>query len=358
MANYLPAQLGQNYIDYIMKQYQVWIDTIFGSENDNSNESAVDPATFSGLTGAQIYTAWAEGVSVGFYADVSTIVNIGKDNNGNVVSDYTVLSEYTGNYAYLNAPLRSYFNSSNYFCEMWGGYKRSQIISNSTWYFRSLELGSEEVNANYVITDHRSGQDYSEHPWLSPGTLRINENGGLTGDRFLLGKTNYVPYAGNLGTPVLNIPSFSNLTEVTNVDSTTNNYHTTTYTTNEGDTINIRYNEYSVNLGSSGFEMSYDDVYNIFADIILPNIPQGNTLVVPTYDDVKYQDMGDFYIEPLHQYDKIPVAPAFDGTIDLADYPTVLAEGANTFLDFMPATLSALFTAAFVACVVIRKLGR
>lgn len=359
MAEYLPQKLGQNYVDYIMKQYQTWVDALLGEDNDNSAVPVEDVATFSGLTGAQIYTAWAEGVSVGFYADVVTTVNIGKNNNGNVISDYTVLSEFTGNYAGLNAPLRAYFNSTNYYCEMWGSYKRSDNTPNNTWYFQSTELDSSEINANYVLNDTRSGQSYSERPWIPQSDLLLNDSGQLTGTRSLLGVTNYTPYAGNLGNPVMNVPSFTNVTDVVNVDTSSPDYHTTTYTTNEGDNITIRYNEYSVNLGSAGYELSYDDLFDIFANIIIPSLPDGqNTIVVPTYDEIKYSDQGNFYITPLHQYNKLPTAPQIEQEIDFGEYPAVLAETSTAFFNMLPATFSALLAGTLVLAVLIRNIGR
>lgn len=359
MAEYLPQKLGQNYVDYIMKQYQTWVDALLGEENDNASVPVEDVATFSGLTGAQIYTAWADGVSVGFYADVVTTVNIGKNNNGNVISDYTVLSEFTGNYAGINAPLRAYFNSTNYYCEMWGSYKRSDNTPNNTWYFQSTELDSSEINANYVLTDTRSGQAYSERPFIPQSNLLLNDSGQLTGSKSLLGVQNYTPFAGNLGNPVMNVPSFTNVTDVVNVDTTSPDYHTTTYTTNEGDNITIRYNEYSVNLGSAGFELSYDDLFDIFANVIIPSLPDGqNNIIVPTYDEIKYSDMGDFYITPLHQYDKLPTAPQIEQEIDFGEYPSVLAETSTAFLNMLPVTFSALLAGTLVLAVLIRNIGR
>lgn len=359
MAEYLPQKLGQNYVDYIMKQYQTWVDTLFGEDNDNSQVAVEDVATFSGLTGAQIYTAWAEGVSVGFYADVLTTVNIGKNNSGNVIGDYTVLTEYTGNYAGLNAPLRAYFNSTNYFCEMWGSYKRSDNTPNNTWYFQSVDYDSAEINANYVLNDTRSGQSYSERPWIPQSNLLLNDSGQLTGTRSLLGVTNYTPFAGNLGNPVMNVPSFTNVTDVVNVDTSSPDYHSTTYTTNEGDNITIKYNEYSVNLGSAGFELSYDDLFDIFANVIIPSLPDGqNNIIVPTYDEIKYSDMGDFYITPLHQYGKLPTAPTFETSLDLSTYPSTIGSVATRYIDFLPLSISALLAGTVIVSAIVSFIRR
>lgn len=81
-----------------------------------------------------------------------------------------------------------------------------------------------------------------------------------------------------------------------------------------------------------------------------------DAIQVPTYDELKYMDYSDFYIEPLHQYDTLPVAPSFDGSIELGDYPMVIGESANTFLSFLPASLSALFCAVFIISIILDNL--
>lgn len=356
MAEYLPQKLGQNYIDYIMKQYQVWIDAIFGSENDNSDAVYADPLTFSGMTGFLIDVNWS-GVNRSYVLRATANINIGKDNDGNVISGHTLRQEMTGSWASSMPQVHAWFNSSNWFCDMWGGYKKSPTINNK-WYFQSVDYDNAEINANYVLNKNGT-QDYSEQPFLYPDVyntsdLSLSSDGGLSGSGALMSIG-----GGYLGAPVVNVPSFTNSPNIKNISTSLDGYNSTTYVTNSGDTIGITYNSYAVNIGSAGLPISYDDIYNIFAGIIIPSLPDGqNTLIVPTYDDIKYEDMGDFYIQPLHQYDTIPSAPTFDGTIDLGNYPTVLAESANTFLNFMPVTLSALFTAAFVVCVLLRKLGR
>lgn len=76
----------------------------------------------------------------------------------------------------------------------------------------------------------------------------------------------------------------------------------------------------------------------------------------PTLDEIRYSDQGDFYIEKLHQYEQLPSAPAFDGTIDLGDYPRVIGESANTYLSFLPASLSALLCAVFIISIILDNL--
>lgn len=72
----------------------------------------------------------------------------------------------------------------------------------------------------------------------------------------------------------------------------------------------------------------------------------------------RYKDYGDFYIQPLHQYDKIGSAPAFDGTVDFGDIPKVVGESANSFLGLLGGSLSALLCGCFITALIVRKMGR
>lgn len=173
-----------------------------------------------------------------------------------------------------------------------------------------------------------------------------------------------------------------NLFTITDNNTATNVYNNNnseynnsfTYTTNEGDTIYVYYGDNYIDLGIGaggggigaggivGF--NYNDLKLIMDDIIddlkinspALDIPDGYQF--PTFEEIKYEDMGDFYITPLHQYDKLPVAPTFDGTVDLGDYPKYIGSAAQTFLNFMPAGISALLAACFIGCVIIRNLKR
>lgn len=356
MAEFLPQKLGQNYVDYIMKQYQVWIDTLFGSENDNSDVSAVDPITYSGMTGFLINVNWS-GVARSYNLRATANIDIGKNNNGNVISGHTVREEMSGSWASSMPQVHAWFNSSNWYCDMWGAYEKSPT-ANYKWWFRSVDYDSAEINANYLL--NKSGaQDYSEQPFLywdgyPTSDLVLNEDGSLGGSNALMGIG-----GGYLGAPVVNVPSFTNSPNINNVSTGLDGYNSTTYTTNEGDTVTVNYNSYAVNVGTADVPISYNDLFDIFANVIIPSLPDGqNTIVVPTYDEIKYSDMGDFYITPLHQYDKLPTAPQIEQEIDFGEYPAVLAETSTAFLNLLPATFSALLAGTLVLAVLIRNLGR
>lgn len=348
----VPTKLGQNYIDYIMKQYQVWVDALFGADNDNSDVPAVDPATFNGLTGFTIYTEWA-GVPKYFTLQATTMVNIGKNNDGNVISGHTLRTFLTGNHGSANDAVIAWFNSSNYYCDMWGSYEQSPTV-NHIWYFKSTELGSEEINANWVLQRSQLATDYSERPYLLlNGTLSMNENGTLTGNGLaMLG-------GGCMGCPIQNTPSYTNVPAINNVNSGDSNYHTINYTTNEGDTVTVSYNSYAINFGTSGISVSFDDIFDIMANFIAPDLSTPElTLTVPTYEDLKYSDMGDFYIAPLHQYGQLPTAPTFENTLDLSNYPLAIGSVATRYIDFLPASISALLAGAVIVSAIVAFIRR
>lgn len=138
-----------------------------------------------------------------------------------------------------------------------------------------------------------------------------------------------------------------NMTQ-TFIDSLTENTYTNTfnYTTNEGDIVTTYYGDNYINIGIGGsgigggggvaggaIALSYNEFKFILDHLIDDlningNITDGNgnklELTVPTFDQIKYGDQGDFYITPLEQLKKLPTAPDFETSIDLSDYPETL----------------------------------
>lgn len=108
-------------------------------------------------------------------------------------------------------------------------------------------------------------------------------------------------------------------------------------------------------------EIDFDDLIDILTPIV--NDLNNNS----NYDfDIQlhdfdyymnnYNDYGDFYIEPLHQYDNLPHAQTFDGTVDLGDYPRVIGESVNTYMGLLPAGISVLLSAVFIIAIILDNL--
>lgn len=157
--------------------------------------------------------------------------------------------------------------------------------------------------------------------------------------------------------------------------NTTNNYYTDEY--------NNTYNEYHIDLPSGlGFDVgvgplgigigvvpqvgidptiNFDDLVDILTPVINDlndNSGYTNEIVIHDYEYYLYSDAGDFFIQPLHQYDKLPTAPQINQTIDFSEYPAILAQTSTAFFNMLPVTLSALLAATLVIAVLIRNIGR
>lgn len=114
--------------------------------------------------------------------------------------------------------------------------------------------------------------------------------------------------------------------------------------------------------GLVNFNLKFDDLIGALqlgVDGI--NINNGLTgddaLYIPTYQDYKYSDYSDFYIEPLHQYDDLPDAPSFIGELQLEDYPKFIGSAAQSLLDLLPGIgLSALCCMCFIIGLITSKI--
>lgn len=134
------------------------------------------------------------------------------------------------------------------------------------------------------------------------------------------------------------------------------------YETSNGDVITTYYTDNSIINDSMSVPLSYND-YRDYMNAILGLIKDNydtvdDSLIVPTWEEIQYVDMGDFYIEPLHQLDTLPTAPQIEQEIDFGEFPAVLAETSTAFFNMLPATLSALLAGTLVLAVLIRNIGR
>lgn len=365
----LPAKLTQNTLDFWAKQLQEYIDAYFGSETDNNSEFINIPFTFDGYV---YFTTQSFIGGKGNYSGyIHTVIPLTE------VEDYFV--EFYPTATFDDPSYAPYLVAYADGCHLrkndgFIGYPIYMERSGGTNMLYTVTDGNDGGYADQIFTYdyvYRDPNIGNSMPTLSErhltqicfdnnGTGLLFTKAALSYRRLNLKPVNAYSVITGGGTSDFN-------STINNNYNTNSTYHNTyTYTTENGDEMTVYYGDNYINYDYNGTDLTYDDFYDITNHIIddlsvnLGDEWNGDNTPVhfPSYDDVKYGDMGDFYITPLHQYDKIQPAPSFDGTIDLGDYPTVFAEGATTFLNFMPATLSALFTAAFVACVVLKKLGR
>lgn len=164
------------------------------------------------------------------------------------------------------------------------------------------------------------------------------------------------------------MPSVGSDTVYNVIDQSTSN----TYNYN-GDTVYNYYNEYGdiiINGGASGVPIVGGLCYNDFKLILDSLIDDLNLRFdfesdgveplnyAPTLDEIRYGDYSDFYIEKLHQYDTLPAAPLFDGSMELGDIPKVIGESANAYLGLLGAGMGTLLCGAFLTALIVKKMGR
>lgn len=362
--NDLYKPISQNIIDFWAKQYKTYYQYYFG-ENELV-ESPDTPVTVDNF----IMSGCA------FLSIPNNNTYYGGDNGG-----YGLLSTYFSFYPpYDNNPVLrqeiiSYTDNSINYGSMsdWALARPLSVDMPYTQYTKNPSypsvIYSPQASAIWTsVTSQwaRYPQTYdsgSFNFFSSPVRVTFDSNNQYSVDNQnapVLAPRGGAPYSVCWGFIDMDKSSLYSNMPVVNFSPSYMNYYQ--YQTANGDTITTYYTDNTIINDTANIPLSFNDFRDYMDDMILKigdSYPDFDTDIhVPTWDELEYIDVGEFYIEPLHQYDKIPAAPTFDGTIDFADYPTVLAEGANTFLDFMPASLSALFAAAFVACVVIKKLGR
>lgn len=257
-------------------------------------------------------------IMTGFYLSFDTgrdFAHIKYDNNG-----------VLGDTLYTNRNTLLYNNNGVYNTN-----SMCQIYYGSAKYITGTDYWGSEILASYPDSTYLSG---------SPWDLEV------------------IHYFSDMPSVIIN-PS-TNPNTINNINNTfnqnnTNNYNNT-YTYNN-QTYNYNYGDNYITIyypdGSDG--LPFDDIRNIFNDTL--NELDIN-VVMPDYDTIKYGDMGDFYIEPLHQYDTIPSAPEFDGSIDLDVYPSFFGSSVSSLLNFLPNAISGLITATFVFCILVNRVKR
>lgn len=183
------------------------------------------------------------------------------------------------------------------------------------------------------------------------------------------------PFAGG-GSCVMIVPSGRVSQDYTNIYNDNSTYNNTyNYTTNEGDTITTYYGDNYISIElpvdiNTGIvvPIAYIDIQSILDHIvddlnINGDITDGDgnklELSVPTFQEIKYGDYGDFNITPLEQLKQLPSAPDFSSDIDLQDFPETLGTIITDTLsiaDGIGLGLSGLLLGALFFCFLWNKL--
>lgn len=387
-----PANTMQKYIDNFLKYVQTNIDITYGVDNDNSEEPLKYnnvPIAFQGSCIKTVSTGQISGPSPnGFSGDMFFKYDLTVMQNGdNMVSNLELLGgsdfliENIDNTYYQN--LWVDFQNCNYTCsiksELVDGYLYlPNDANNNNDFSKQYHILKNEFDYTNITDTNFSGYTSSSgsqlyiEPWNVEYTIKSSNYNWLLGD---------VCTVDSHGRAVPNcndtISKHMATTRAPSVLFTDNNTVINNYTTyggntyNDNDTYNNVINTYygdnylvvaPVGIGVNGeLGFNFDDLVGALevavGDI---NTQFGYGLTVPTYDELKYIDQGSFYITPIKQLDKLPLAPdVADTVIDVSDYVDLLG-GASTALfnalDSFGLSLIAVFT--FLSVLVIRHLKR
>lgn len=372
----LPLKLTKNGLQYIAKQYQTIYDAYFGSDDDNSDKPLVMPYICNGAV------AWTDNV---WFLDASA--------PDNYQATYFSILTLNG-----SEPLNTWFTEP-VFDELY-----SDADADNSYISASSKARCKEIavnNQNFITQfELKSGYDL-------PISVDTISESGLD---ILVKYTNYPSFweesIFNIGTKYRNNPSaskarvskytfnngcisngyfqfplvtdrefYTNSNDQRFIDNivNNNNYTTNTYTTNQGDTITYYYNDNSVIIPSGGVglglaggvALGYVDIEKIFDDIILnlntrPEFQSEPLPSFPTYDEIKYEDMGSFYITPIKQIDSLPLAPDVGDTVpDISDYLSVVGGAVTSFYNMVnDLGIGIMLVFTFLICLVINHLKK
>lgn len=255
------------------------------------------------------------------------------------------------------------------------GMSQQTIYSQYTNYGIQYYTELFTYNDNQTILDSFTRYNLYQNPPVDVTnitSIKFDTNNGIT---YLNQAHSSNPVATDISFDrSFNLFTISDNNTATNIYNTNNSEYNNSfqYTTNEGDTINVYYGDNYIDLGIGGLGggagglvgFNYNDFKLIMDDIIddlkinVPDINISPDYQFPTFEEIKYVDMGSFYITPIKQIDKLPAAPDIaDTVIDVSEPLNMLSSGFGALLssfDSLGVTLTLTFT--FLACLVINKL--
>lgn len=174
------------------------------------------------------------------------------------------------------------------------------------------------------------------------------------------------------------------------IDSLTQDTYTNTfnYTNNEGDIITVDYGDNYINIGSGGsgtgdggITINYYDLSNILQRLIDDLTINGNLtdndgqpiiLDVPTFEEIKYGDRGDMYLNKWQMYPEnnaphVVVKDTLFGDLTpdggvmpewVSTVGTTVSVGVNGFLSLFPDWIGILIGVCFVTAFLVRNMRK
>lgn len=352
MADNLLNDLFTNNVDFVAKQMQTLIDFLYPDTDDNSEtDFPLNPVYITGLIKVQeglLADKWYTGnvyynLNFDSYSDENALTFVKFEDNASqqfvdLMTPFVNQAYLYGNSSYKDIPMKLYRNYDTRVV-----FAENNTAPSFSWgvYYNELRQKSTYL----IVSENQSGQTSLYWPY-SYGQLDLLTNDG--GKVFIV--TNDVPSAQYI---------YNNM-------NYNNDYHTSN-TYNYGDT-----NIYAGG-GAGGIVVAPVGMFNygefklaldsLIDDLNLNFSNSDNQFPIaefPSYDDIKYEDMGSFYITPIKQIDTLPEAPDVGDTVpDISDYLSIVGGAVSSFynmIDGLGVSLMLVFT--FLICLVINHLKK
>lgn len=382
-----------NNIDFTSKQFQLLVDFLYGEENNNATQPTGTPFYMSNtyIIGGYMYLSNSASGSQREWYDWY-LVNMRIDSNGLTMSsiDYdpnsfppayqvgNTFSAEVFNNLNFNVPFADYVNDTRLI-----RFNGDQIFYNDLACFDSVvpigqtdltvyNIDNPNPSATATITGYppfKNGTTvqlfYPYIPYLNSHNIQyVNSNFGsqiVFTPNMSTNDVNNIINNYNIDGPEWNIITETNY----NGDTIYNYYNSSTgdiiinggsFTNNNG--VLVTGNNFALPLTYVNLESIFDKLIDdINVDFGFDGSDGLEPLYFPSYEEVKYQDYSDFYIEPLHQYDGLPDAPTFLGELQLEEYPKYIGSAAQSLLDLLPGVgLSALCCMCFIIGLITSKI--
>lgn len=389
----------QNNIDWVAKQTQELNDLIngVGADEDGSELTAMQPFSFRGTCGLK---KTASGIvdcnafannqftNVTGFCTYDLLIfdnQIKEDNLQYIGTDRDIAPWFSNNSAQIqlfNTNIKRLLEFRNIALKT--ALSDAPLVTSRTTDGTIIYIGADNNGAyvqnafDSVYTNEYYGkfnipQTYSQKKLILSFNASINQNGSYYNSSNIDSCESL--YENVLKAyPVIALSNDNNLKyQINNYNNTANNYnvYNYNYTTPNGVNVPMTFGVGGIFIGAQGSLISFDDLIGTL-NLALPDINlefgdladdlgiELSPITIPTYDEIKYTDRGSFYITPIKQIDKLPLAPDIaDTVIDVSDYVDLLG-GASTALfgalDGLGLSLMATFT--FLSVLVIRHLKR
>ena len=427
--------ITQNDIDFLCKTYQTWHDFFFGSDNDDSSLAQVTPFTFTGmccidssniafggrtvniagyaqLRAHLIYSFSFDGYNANFGAPQPVYADwIGQQSdpvNQEKVVEYMSYCNTTASGTQLMCSRKGSETSQFYSDRCINGFTAGGQYSNCMpcsyqalathaiplysnnalkplfrLFNNTLIWGNVNSNALQTYTTDTVCIDFNTVGYIDNYATANNwyKNFG-TGLAYSNSETYAIRQFTGRGSIVTNFDTDNMSNDyINNVENNTEYNNTFNYTTNQGDTITVRYGDDYIFTGDGGKPISYDELVIILNDVIddlningnlTDNEGQPLVLTVPTFEEIKYSDRGTMHLDKWQMYpeniaphvvskdtlfgDLTPnggVMPEWVSTVG-----TTVSVGVNGFLSLFPDWIGILIGVCFVTAFLVRNMRK